>query len=292
MIIVLEQEYYARVINEKDIYGNPVYELYRCKRKMPYVSNYKAVCSGQVIEIYKYEKGIGYNYSPDSSPGGKRALKGDKREDNINQSKKQLRRLINTNITPDSKFITLTFKENLSDVKTAKNHFKKFVMRWNYQRKKMQQEPLKYCYVVEFQKRGAVHFHCVFFNVEYIKNKDLNSLWGHGFIKINKIDNVDNVGSYVVKYMSKDLVDERLNSHDLYGRSRGNLEEPIEITKPLEVCRLLKVYEKNIVYSDKFNNEYRGNIEYCQINLKRKINQMRSIKGERTFVIQDLATVD
>ena len=26
-------------------------------------------------------------------------------------------------------------------------------------------------------------------------------IWGHGFIKINKIDNCDNVGSYVAKYI-------------------------------------------------------------------------------------------
>jgi hypothetical protein len=46
---------------------------------------------------------------------------------------------------------------------------------------------LKYVSVVEFQKRGAVHYHAVFFNLPFIVNDELAAIWSHGFIKINAI---------------------------------------------------------------------------------------------------------
>lgn len=149
----------------------------------------------------------------------------------------------------------------MTDIKQGKLDFKKFIMRWNYRR----EEKLKYVYVVEFQKRGAVHFHCIFFNVGFISNKELSDLWGKGFVKVNNIENCDNVGSYVVKYMQKDLIDDRLKNSDLYGRSKGNLKEPIEIKKPSEVGALLDSLTGIIPsYSVDYVSDYLGNISYRQ----------------------------
>ena len=71
--------------------------------------------------------------------------------------------------------------------------------------------------------------------------------------------------------MDKDLVDDRLTGHDLYGRSRG-LKEPIEINNPQEVGGLLEELSGNLVYTNTFNNQYRGNCVYCQFNKKRNVN--------------------
>ena len=230
-------------------------------------TNQVAICSGNIIEIKQYESPVFYNFEGNSK--GKSGGSKQKRANNINQSKMKLRRLINSNIKPYSKFITLTFADNVTDMKKAKIEFKNFVKRLNYKLKKKGSKNLKYVYVVEFQKRGAIHFHVIGFNLGFIKNSDLREMWKHGYVTINKINNVDNVGAYVVKYMSKDLVNEGLNGHDLYGRSRGNLEEPIEIKNPQEVGQLLESYENKIVYSKTYNTEYFGECQYIQINLTR-----------------------
>lgn len=230
-----------------------------------------AIVSGNIIEVKNYSEDQYYNYSVPCK-GGKRAGAVQKRSDKINEAKIRLRRLINANVVPSSKFVTLTFKDNIEDVKTAKNHFKKFVMRLNYLRKKEGKGNLKYIYVVEFQKRGAVHFHCIFFNMGYVKNSDLQLIWRFGYVRINIIKNVDNVGAYVVKYMQKDLVNEGLKGFDLYGRSR-DLREPVEIKEPSQVGKLIEGFEKYIVYSKSYMTKYRGNIEYIQYNLSRKVRK-------------------
>lgn len=223
----------------------------------------KIILSGNVIEVYEYDHPVGCNLQGDNKilHTGKKKSNNDKSESNLNRSKKKLRRLINSNVSGHDLFITLTYKDNMTDIKQGKLDFKNFIKRWNYRR----EEKLKYVYVVEFQKRGAVHFHCIFFNVGFISNKELSDLWGKGFVKVNNIDNCDNVGSYVVKYMQKDLVDDRLKNSDLYGRSKGNLKNPIEIKKPSEVSALLDSLTGIVPsYSVDFVSDYFGNISYSQ----------------------------
>ena len=231
--------------------------------------NKKAIISNNVIEIVEYKENVCEGFKVTNARGGKKKGTSTKRSNNINQSKMSLRRLINANVTGKDLFITLTYKENMCSIEEGKKDFKKFIMRWNYRRKKNGLDALKYVYVVEFQKRGAVHFHCIFFNVGYIANKELNSLWGKGFVKVNKIDKVDNIGSYVVKYMEKDLIDDRLNSRDLYGRSKGNLKEPLVTKNPQDVAALEGFLKNNLVYLNTYESEYYGQITYKQYNLNR-----------------------
>lgn len=53
--------------------------------------------------------------------------------------------------------------------------------------------------MMEPQGRGAWHCHLLYIfdlvKAPYIANKTLSDLWGHGFVKISKLDNVDNVGA-------------------------------------------------------------------------------------------------
>lgn len=239
------------------------------------VTNYKAVCSGNVIEIYNYEEPLFYGFDNSNNGIGKGKKKvGDKadfikRRDNMMNSKMKLRRLINANVKKYSKFVTLTFAENVQDVDSAKDIFKKFIKKLNYRRKKEGKQNLKYVYVVEFQKRGSIHFHCVFFNMGFIKNEELQRLWGKGYTKINIITNVDNVGAYVVKYMEKSLEDNRLNGKDLYGRSKGNLEESLVIKQPREVTAILEAYQNNITFEKTYKTDYNGKVQYYQIKLPR-----------------------
>lgn len=237
------------------------------KRPITYYDK-QAICCGNVVEIVKYGMGVFEGFEGVAT--GKKSTQAKKKDYNIKRSALKLRRLINCNCGENDLFITLTYKDNLEDVKKGKEDFKNFIKRWNYQRKKKKEKPLKYVYVVEFQKRGAVHFHCIFFNVGYIKKKELSELWGLGFVKVNKIDHVDNVGSYVVKYMEKDLVDDRLNNSDLYGRSRGNLDEPVIIKNPQELAILEETLEDKCVYESTYPSDYHLSITYKQYNCTRK----------------------
>lgn len=93
----------------------------------------------------------------------------------------------------------------MTDLRRANGEFAKFVKRL----KRYVGFSPQYVAVPEFQKRGAVHYHLLL-NCPYIPADELARLWGQGFVKVNAIDNVDNLGAYVTKYMTKDNVDERL----------------------------------------------------------------------------------
>lgn len=271
---LIGDEYNPFTQRYEDVYSlektETVYVAPKVHEKRLTFYNKKAIISNNVIEIVEYKENVCEGFKVTNAHGGKKkGTNTKKRSNNINQSKMALRRLINANVTGKDLFVTLTYKENMLDIGEGKKDFKKFIMRWNYRRKKEGLDALRYVYVVEFQKRGAVHFHCIFFNVGYISNKNLNALWGKGFVKVNKIDKVDNVGSYVVKYMEKDLIDDRLNSRDLYGRSKGNLKDPVITKNPQEVEALERFLKNNLVYSNAYDSEYYGQVTYKQYNLYR-----------------------
>ena len=98
----------------------------------------------------------------------------------------------------------------MKDMDYANNEFKKFIKRVKYY-----YGDFKYLSVVEFQKRGAIHYHMLN-DFDYIKQKELGNIWGNGFVWINnllKANNgkpVGNVGAYIVKYVNKDTIDEKL----------------------------------------------------------------------------------
>lgn len=249
----------------------------------------KIVYSGDVIEVYEYDKGYlkGYELT-DSEKGKIGRLKGEKsnnydehRKQVLQRAKKNLRRLINANVGQygkefTAKFLTLTFKDNVKDLDKANYEFKKFIQRLNYYCFGTKKANLKYTCVVEFQKRGAIHYHVIIYNIPFVKANDIANVWGNGFIKINKIDDVDNVGAYVSEYLGQakkgqghDIEDDRLQGKKSYFSSRG-LFKPIEITdkKMVEQVAVALPLE-NLIYAADFENEHLGNISYKQYNLKK-----------------------
>lgn len=131
------------------------------------------------------------------------------RKENYNslrQTFKKLRYLINNNFIGSSNelHITLTYRENMTDVKRLYEDFKKFIMRMKYQYKN--DSSIDYINVVEPQERGAWHCHVLmrFNDLDkiYIKNADLRRLWGHGFVTIKSLKEVDNIGAYLSAYLT------------------------------------------------------------------------------------------
>lgn len=247
----------------------------------------KIVISGEIIEIYDYSIGYKTGYSVSDDVGRKKGAKSKEYDLNrakvLNRAKKRVMGLINSNtgqygVNCRPKFLTLTFAENITDLKFANYEFQKFIKRVNYKIFDSKKAVLKYSAVVEFQKRGAIHYHIVLYNLPFTPVKVIRDIWGHGNIKINQIETVDNLGAYVTKYMVKDSSDSRLEGEKCYFNSRG-LIEPTVITDENQIETVAQSLSlANLCYSVEYENEYLGQVSYAQYNLNRK-NINLSVQG-------------
>ena len=240
------------------------------------ISSYKCkiVKSGNIVEVYEYEKPIieGYKDTKKGLKGRQAAASNRDKEVNrgkvLQRARRDIRRLVNCNIQENSKFITLTFADNITDIKQANREITNFNKRLSYKLYKVKKNVLKYLCVIEFQKRGAIHYHVIYFNLPYIQNNKLREIWGNGFVKINNIDNVDNVGAYVCKYITKDNDDDRLAGQKCYFTSRG-LKKPVEIKENDRVESLASSLPADMLtYENTFINDY-NTILYKQYNIKK-----------------------
>ena len=78
--------------------------------------------------------------------------------------------------------------------------------------------------MMEPQGRGAWHAHLLYIwqdqKAPYIPNDTFRELWGHGFVKIKKLADVDNVGAYLTAYLGDMSLDEYAKADPrVYGRS-------------------------------------------------------------------------
>lgn len=134
----------------------------------------------------------------------------EKERENLKKTFNRLRQLIRTNFVNDAKnqlFITLTYKENMTDEKQLYKDFDKFYKRLKY---KLKEHQLEYIAVAEPQGRGAWHFHIMLKSTNkanlYIDNKILEQIWGKGYTDAQRLKS-DDVGSYYVAYFT-DLLEE------------------------------------------------------------------------------------
>lgn len=128
-------------------------------------------------------------------------------EKSLARTFKTARGVINANVTDVSKvrWITLTYSENMTDTVRLYKDFEKFNKRFQTYCKNNNYGKAEYIAMMEPQGRGAWHCHLLYIfdllKAPYIANKTLSDLWGHGFVKISKLDNVDNVGAYLTAYL-------------------------------------------------------------------------------------------
>ena len=153
----------------------------------------RAIISGNTLEVYSYEKPIFYDFSNESQPASASPDIEGNRKRSRHRARKMVQRLVDANfgfhIDPFgrpyiSKFLTLTFKKNIKTPKEANAYFTRFMKKLNYQVFKSKKSVIKYLAVVEFQKRGAVHYHVVFFNLPFLDNfyYFFKKLWGRDII--------------------------------------------------------------------------------------------------------------
>lgn len=115
---------------------------------------------------------------------------------------RNIRAIINTNCSDPAKlrWVTLTYAENMTDTKRLYTDYRDFWKRFKYR-----YPGAEYITVAEPQERGAWHMHALFIfpdKAPFIPNSELAKLWGHGFVKITDVTNVDNVGAYLSAYIA------------------------------------------------------------------------------------------
>lgn len=152
--------------------------------------HYIVVSTGEIREVKHTEKRI-------------------ENTESIKQSMKNLRDIINTNCdNPENcLWITLTYKENMQNQEQLYADLKKFFMRLRYHLDKK----FEYLATIEPQARGAYHAHVILIfdkKRPFIPNETIAKIWGHGFTKTTKIDNIDNIGLYLTAYLTDISIDE------------------------------------------------------------------------------------
>lgn len=130
-------------------------------------------------------------------------------KEGLRKTFKKIRELINTNFTGDKNELafTITYGLNMTDSKVLYIDFKNFIKRLRYKYPKVE-----YMSVVEPQERGAWHCHILlkFMDVKkiYIPNKEINEMWGNGFVRVNAIKkDIDNLGAYLSAYLGDIPID-------------------------------------------------------------------------------------
>lgn len=237
----------------------------------------KTISLGDIYEFYEYEVPVkaGYqkSYKAYKRENTSEETKDKNRKKVATRIRNNVRRLSNANFNCHSRFFTATFGDNIVDMNYANKEFKKFI-----QRIKSRYGDFKYLVVLQFQKRGAIHYHMLA-DFEYIEQSELERLWGNGFVWINdllhanKDSPVDNVGAYIIGYMNKNVLDKRLMGKKAYFTSR-NLDRPRIYYENIGITECMNKYgidDSNLVYRNKYKSEMNGMVNYFEFNKKRNI---------------------
>lgn len=251
-------------------------------------TNTKIVASGNVVEVYEFREPLFYGEQETRGNGGRsedkerdpeeqKIIDEENRMRTMYRAKTSLKRSINANTHQWCKsdgsphlpaFITFTFAENITNAKEANAMFTKFIKRLTYHITGEKISHLKYIAVTEFQKRGAIHFHVIFFNLpaELVVNereqRTIADLWKHGFIDVRPIDKITSLGSYITKYMQKNFNDDRLDGKKRYFSSRGlNQPKTIRDQERADIIRSA-LPEGAMAYTKEQNHDYLGEFTY------------------------------
>ena len=118
---------------------------------------------------------------------------------------KRLKRLIGANFSGGKSelWLTLTYKESpMKDPQRLYADFKRFMRRL----RRVTGKDLAYILVVEPQASGSLHGHILMKTLDrstlYIKNEVVRSAWGQWFVNVRRLKDSDNVGAYLMAYLT------------------------------------------------------------------------------------------
>ena len=193
----------------------------------------KSIILGDFIEIYEYEKDLPkkklfIRKKRVARIGDLRVL----RYDNFREREKRFKRLIVANCGGEDSvaLVTLTMLREVS-VSLSYVFLKRFIRRL-YQ---SQGRGFRYVAVLEFQKRGAIHFHVLIWGLpDYVIKEEkfvrnLQRFWQRGFVDCRSGYGNFTIANYLSKYLSKTMSDKRLCGRRAYCSS-CNILRPVLVT--------------------------------------------------------------
>lgn len=231
-------------------------------------SHMRHVSYGNFEELFIYEKPFFYNHSPITKTKNDTRINDTRRADNLYSAREKINRLVLGNTDWNycaPRFITFTFAENITSLKEANIYWQQFVRKF-----KERFGQRKYLVVVEFQKRGAVHYHALFFDLKFKKGirDEIATLWGKGFIKFKsakKIGSIEHLGLYLAKYLQKDIIDVRLMGEKAFFTSK-NLIQPIVIRDENTCYNVgVEMIEKGAIVEEYVSSMY-GTVKKYKLN--------------------------
>lgn len=204
---------------------------------------------------------------------------------------KKLRELINSNTTDLEKcrWVTLTYAENMTDTKRLYTDFDKFQKRFVYWNNKEGRTKPEYISVVEPQGRGAWHCHVLFIFQEkapFIENAKMAELWGHGFVNVRALENMDNLGAYLTAYLADIPIEEAQEGQvgelkEVKGKKYlkgGRLHMYPSDMNLYRTSRGIKKADVKYISSDKLDKSKLGGMTY------RRTIKITYDEGQSTFI--------
>lgn len=165
---------------------------------MSYSTSAKLVLKENYCEYKLYYNKFGFNYSIYNYKKTAKNVKDGKYLSSYYRTKSKIRELIECNLSFCSRFVTLTYADNMLDYKKAQNDFNNCLRRI----KEDLGQSLSYIAVKEHQKRGSIHYHLITFNLDKI---DFSKYWYGGFVHHKNITDLDfsRLTNYFVGYLTK-----------------------------------------------------------------------------------------
>ncbi len=178
-------------------------------------------------------------------------------------------------------FITLTFKKSVTDYKKAQHAWDLFLKRLKYHLKK----PIKYlvCHELQRKRGGVFHYHALT-DIGYIDIKELEKIWGQGFVFIRQIDAFQESSIkqiiYLFKYISKDIMVEektgkRNSARKIY--CSRNMKKPItrkelsaETYEDIVFANMENILETGSYEMRNHKNVKINDVDYIKISNRRK----------------------
>lgn len=186
----------------------------------------RIVQTGNIFEIYEYEKFPSIcllRKNKEKQPKRRERRFQQRRSDSLYRAKKSFQRLVLGNLSVATPaLLTLTMLDLVS-IKYAYSRFTAFGQRI----KRVFGNGIAWIAVPEFQARGAVHFHVLIWNIpyEFVANERhtryIQNLWGWGYVDILQTDGSPKLATYLSKYLSKGMQDDRLVGIKAYSATRN-----------------------------------------------------------------------
>lgn len=246
----------------------------------------KIIRSGTLLERWEYQIAPDFERLSEPKEKKKRSRAIERRDDNIKACRQAFFRLVRANLFEERPpiLLTLTYRENKTDIAEAYEDFTRFGKRM----RTAYGSGIAWVAVPEFQKRGAVHFHVLVFNIDNgiveaeRRTRAIANIWGNGFVDAIKTDGNAKLSTYLAKYMQKAMHDPRLLGKRAYSASR-NVLRPVHLNTPFQISHAYQEWDlvegEGLVKAREYDTLFLGRCLYKQFVLMSNLHESSANKS-------------